>query len=297
MQTNYPEKIVYLSFIDDSWDGIEDHTYADHTGIDIGNGAMSEQQFNLSKSAGYFGNVIAAADGEIVALVSDQGDFCYKRRNPNFLDRDGNPRAILVKTENCSGGCAEGNCFGNYVVIDHDPDGTLDLIKTVGYRYTSYAHLQTNSNAHLDVGEAVTQGEIIGKIGSSGNSEGPHLHFEVLKEELTPEDFTINENPDTQTWQPNPAYLSAVVDPFYSWQGGSNSSTSGFGRSMWSEQCNLPIYGEVGDGHGSVEPYLNLTKSGGCGSIANPCHFSTIQRPTDPENIMNACGGRFSREP
>lgn len=56
--------------------------------------------------------------------------------------------------------------FGIYVVIDHG-DGT----KTI------YAHL---SEAYTEAGAWVEQGEVIGALGSSGWSTGPHLHFEIL---------------------------------------------------------------------------------------------------------------------
>lgn len=56
--------------------------------------------------------------------------------------------------------------FGIYVVIDHH-DGT----KTI------YAHL---SEAYVEAGEEVSQGDVIGALGSTGWSTGPHLHFEIL---------------------------------------------------------------------------------------------------------------------
>jgi murein DD-endopeptidase MepM/ murein hydrolase activator NlpD len=55
--------------------------------------------------------------------------------------------------------------YGNYVVIAHS--GGLD---------TLYGHLST---ALVKPGQAVTQGQPIGLEGSSGNSTGPHLHFEL----------------------------------------------------------------------------------------------------------------------
>jgi murein DD-endopeptidase MepM/ murein hydrolase activator NlpD len=55
--------------------------------------------------------------------------------------------------------------YGNQVVIDHG-DGT----------YSQYAHLST-----IDVaaGQQIHTGATIGTVGSTGNSTGPHLHFEI----------------------------------------------------------------------------------------------------------------------
>ena len=55
--------------------------------------------------------------------------------------------------------------YGNYVVIAHA--GGFD---------TLYGHLST---ALVKVGQSVTQGTVVGLEGSTGNSTGPHLHFEL----------------------------------------------------------------------------------------------------------------------
>ena len=55
--------------------------------------------------------------------------------------------------------------YGNYVVISHGPGNT-----------TLYAHM---SSRKVSVGQKVNQGDVIGITGSTGNSTGPHLHFEV----------------------------------------------------------------------------------------------------------------------
>ena len=66
---------------------------------------------------------------------------------------------VIVVTYNWS--------LGNYVMIDHGN----------GY-VTLYAHMSAfTSNAK--VGKYVSQGTVIGKIGSTGDSTGPHLHFEI----------------------------------------------------------------------------------------------------------------------
>lgn len=57
--------------------------------------------------------------------------------------------------------------YGEYVAIDHH-DGTI----------TFYAHMLSGSRT-VSQGDVVVQGQQIGQVGSTGNSTGPHLHFEV----------------------------------------------------------------------------------------------------------------------
>lgn len=58
-----------------------------------------------------------------------------------------------------------GGAYGNNIVVKHD-DG----------HYTQYGHL---SKMDASVGQRVSSGQDIGRVGSTGNSTGPHLHFEA----------------------------------------------------------------------------------------------------------------------
>lgn len=65
----------------------------------------------------------------------------------------------VVKTSKYS------NSYGNYIVLTHN-DGSTSL----------YAHL---IKSYVSVGQEVERGEVIGAMGSTGNSTGNHLHFEM----------------------------------------------------------------------------------------------------------------------
>ena len=69
------------------------------------------------------------------------------------------------------------NGYGNLVVVDHG-NGWQSL----------YAHL---NDIYIGCGESVFQGTILGGIGSTGNSSGPHLHFELIygSSKVNPWDF------------------------------------------------------------------------------------------------------------
>lgn len=58
-----------------------------------------------------------------------------------------------------------GGGYGNYIILQH-PNGMRTL----------YAHMQKVS---VSTGDNVTQGDVVGTVGSTGNSSGPHLHIEL----------------------------------------------------------------------------------------------------------------------
>nr|WP_315166684.1 M23 family metallopeptidase [uncultured Flavobacterium sp.] len=85
-------------------------------------------------------------------------DFTAKTGTPIYATGDG----LIAKSDNTASG------FGNHIVIRH------------GFGYeTLYAHL---SKYKVRAGQRVKRGDVIGYVGSTGRSEGPHLHYEVHKD-------------------------------------------------------------------------------------------------------------------
>lgn len=67
--------------------------------------------------------------------------------------------------------------FGIHVYIDH-----IVVINTEVQQWrTVYAHLQKDSvPLSLSVGQIIESGTVIGLVGNTGTSTGPHLHFEII---------------------------------------------------------------------------------------------------------------------
>ena len=73
--------------------------------------------------------------------------------------------------------------YGYTVIIDHS-EGLLSL----------YSHMK---GEWVQVGDWVEQGQLIGEVGSTGNSSGPHVHFEVRVdgERVDPMDYLPSDGP------------------------------------------------------------------------------------------------------
>lgn len=78
----------------------------------------------------------------------------------------------------------QSSSYGNTVMISHRAGGKL---------YTTvYAHL---SSYNVSAGQSVSQGQLIGKMGSTGESTGSHLHFELYIGPWTPAPHNGSVNP------------------------------------------------------------------------------------------------------
>ncbi|MFZ3496901.1 peptidoglycan DD-metalloendopeptidase family protein [Streptomyces sp. 5.8] len=124
----------------------------------------SADSSDSSESSSGAEGVLPVSGGSISARYHQAGGWAAGYHTGiDFAVSTGTPvRAAAAGTVVSSGWQG---AYGNAVVIKHD-DG----------RYTLSAHL---SSATASEGERVSAGEQVGRSGNTGNSTGPHLHFEV----------------------------------------------------------------------------------------------------------------------
>lgn len=104
--------------------------------------------------------VVAPADGQVVAVRDGSRDHRARSNLLGFgyLLVEGLVRSALGTT----------GLMGNHIILAL-PDGT----------YVALAHLKRGS-ARVEPGQHVQAGEVIARVGNSGNSSEPHLHFQLM---------------------------------------------------------------------------------------------------------------------
>jgi len=103
---------------------------------------------NNSTNPAYSKNLYSPVNGEVVEIRDGVADF-QNNAGSNALNNWG---------------------WGNTIVIADEE----------GEYYLRFAHMKFGSNDHLNVGDWVSQGDYIGKVGQTGRSTSPHLHFQVM---------------------------------------------------------------------------------------------------------------------
>lgn len=144
----------------DGGHGVSDYrcggrTYDQHNGVDFRLSSMAVQQRGVA--------VLAAADGTVLRTRDGVPDISVKAPG----------RAMAVQGIMC----------GNGVVIGH-----------AGGFETQYCHMAKDSITAAQ-GQAVKAGTPIGRVGLSGNTEYPHLHFTVRKDGAVIEPFAFGALP------------------------------------------------------------------------------------------------------
>ncbi|WP_052850188.1 M23 family metallopeptidase [Streptomyces avicenniae] len=140
-------------------------TAATASGLADSTGAQADAQH---KAATTWTDPIGG-DYDLTATYGNSGDrWAHKHSGQDFaVDVGTEVQAVHGGTVVKAGGngAGDGPAYGNAVVVQHDDD-----------TYTQYAHLDA---IHVKPGDKVTTGQEIAASGNTGNSSGPHLHFEV----------------------------------------------------------------------------------------------------------------------
>ena len=146
-----------------------------HTGIDI----LTPSIIGMNVVASKGGKVSKIFDGcENFNGFSDNGKECdttgcLHPTEIKYYDDNG----ILIGTRKY---CNDG--VGNAVIIKHSNNS-----------FSQYCHLQT---IKVEEGQDVSQGDVIGTVGSTGESSGPHLHFSLSTSDNPFGTTRYNNNPD-----------------------------------------------------------------------------------------------------
>ena len=107
--------------------------------------------------------VRAAADGVVAAMENRFPDQLASNPQENFIERLNRLTPRLLQD-----GVSQRNISaGNYVVIDHRNG-----------EFSYYCHLRENIS--VKAGDKVAKGQVIARVGNSGNSTEPHLHFQLM---------------------------------------------------------------------------------------------------------------------
>ncbi|HYR10582.1 MAG TPA: M23 family metallopeptidase [Longimicrobium sp.] len=124
----------------------------DALGVDENYAPVSSPEDVNSAYVGFGRELVAPAAGTVVRARGDRPDQPVTSRS--------DPAYFAPEYPN-------GGDVGNHVVIDHG-----------GGEFSLLAHMMADS-VLVEVGEAVRQGQPVGKLGNSGDTNGPHVHYQL----------------------------------------------------------------------------------------------------------------------
>ncbi len=145
----------------------------DFSVVDEHGGYREGSRNQLTNWYAYGTDVLVPDDGEIVFIRSNMKD--------NLMSKDGD----VIKPENYESFGNDASA-GNYVVIQHGKNN-----------YSMLAHFKYKTMT-LNVGDRVSKGDFLGKIGFSGDTAYPHLHFQ------------LQDGADILTANPLPVYFECI---------------------------------------------------------------------------------------
>ena len=142
----------------------------------------------------YGADILAVANGRVIEMADDQSEDTTAMQRPNETQEAYFERLQKEQAERLE----KGSVLGNYVVIDHGQS-----------EFSLYAHFKPGS-VRVRKGDQVKSGDVIGQLGSSGNSTEPHLHFQITdKPDLGGAGIPMNFSNLTILWADYPRPLQS----------------------------------------------------------------------------------------
>jgi len=164
----------------------------------------------------YFSNPIAAFDIEKAFSTYSYGDVFFKDVVHTGIDIPGDIGTPILAVGNGRIIYAgQGIYRGGNNILD-DPYGKAVVIEhSFSYQgealFTLYAHLD---EILVSIGDSVTSGQIVGLMGDTGQTTGPHLHFEVR---VGKNEYFSTRNPDL--WMSPPIGWGVLVGQIHTYEG------------------------------------------------------------------------------
>jgi murein DD-endopeptidase MepM/ murein hydrolase activator NlpD len=154
---------------------------ADRARIQVGQKIFIPNAGKVLKVDIYIDDVVAeSAEGEKIA--SRKPDFIWPVRGSctNVFDEDERKRHQGIDISAQAGAPVKASGSGMVIYSGNTIRGygNLIILRHSNEFVTVYAHNQVNL---VDEGTSVEKGQIIGRVGQSGKASGPHLHFEIRK--------------------------------------------------------------------------------------------------------------------
>lgn len=218
------------SYVNESVDTIS--AYFDHAYPLLGYSLYSEPAEQATTTTNYLGEI----GGEPFMYYSghDGIDFALNYGTPIKTPASGHAQYYYQK-----GG------LGHHIKITHQ-NGLQSI----------YGHLQKEIAEDYASGSEVVNGDVIGKVGMSGNTTGPHLHFTVLQDLNDTGDF-LDDIPEGKTdpfgWQ---GLLSSDPWENFTWSDANGTHTTGASTYLWVNP--LQSSDRYKSGEESLDQFFNL---------------------------------------
>jgi len=160
----FPVKGTWIAT--DIYSSIDSHRWCYNSEFAFDLGQLNEEFMLISKEGmeneeyvHYGKEIVAIGDGTVIEAYNDFPEYSLGYKNKLERSHYDNLEKIHGPIPRSA---------GNYVVIEH-----------ANSEYSFYCHMIPNS-VQVKKGQKVKAGEVLGKLGSSGNSNCPHLHFHLM---------------------------------------------------------------------------------------------------------------------